>query len=115
MGLEDRADDRPVYYGDLIAARWFDDPEYKFGKVDDYVPGGITMEAVENADHVVRLMNAGEFSRMIDEMSHEAFDPVISRFPMITTGDFDPGAAAAFDKALENAVMLWLHWNYPKK
>jgi len=114
MSLQDRGDDRPVQYGDLIAARWWDDPSWQIGKVDEYASYGIDMDRVDSADHVVRLMTADEFRRMIEDMSQRAFDPVVSRFPMITTGDFSPLATLAFDKALEEAVIDWLDSNYPK-
>ena len=114
MSLQDKVDSRPVQYGDLVAARWFDDPEYKIGKVDDYVENAIRMQDIYSAHHVVLLKNADEFRSMMESMSQEAFNPVVKAFPEVTTGDFDPMASLALDKALESAVILWLNWNYPK-
>lgn len=114
MSLKDREDSRPVDFGDLIAAQWFDDPEYKIGKVGDYGENTITMDAVYNAHHVVKLMDAGEYGRMIENMGQQAFNPVTQQFTMVTTGDFDPLATVALHAALEVAAVQWLNWNYPK-
>lgn len=114
MGLSEREDSRPVNYGDLVAARWYDDPEYRIGKIDDYAPNGISMSEIQNAHHVVILKNADQYNRMMEEASQRLFDPVVQGFPEVRTGDFDPMATLALDTALESAVILWLNWNYPK-
>ena len=114
MGFGERPDSRPVQYGDLIAARWYDEGKWKIRKVDDY--GGtdvVSMQEVENAHHVVLLKDTETRRILIMDASQEMFDPLVKAFPEITTGDFTPEASSALHIAIEHAFILWLEWNHP--
>ena len=116
MGLSEQPDSRPVGVGDLVAAQWFSDPSYYIGEVryDNLIPNPGGVGSVEDAHHMVKLMDANEWRILVSDMSQAAFGPVVSKFPMITTGDFDPGSTFKLEADLKEAVLMWLNWNYPK-
>ena len=115
MALKDRADSRPVNVGDLVALQWYPDPDYYIGEVGyGYTvrnPGGAG--SIHDAYHVVKLMDADEWTRLISSMGDAAFVPIAQRFPMVTTGDFGPEETIKLEQDLKQAVLTWLHWNYP--
>jgi hypothetical protein len=50
----------------------------------------------------------------VAERAQEAFwAHVAGEYPEITTGDFPPGATAAFDEACRDAVRVWVEGNAP--
>ena len=114
MSFSDKPDSRPVQYGDLVAAQWYDGMDWKVRKVDDY--GGtdvISTDEIQNAHHVVLLKGADEWRRLIEDASQATFGPLATAFPEITTGDFDPESSIAINIAIEHAFILWLGWNHP--
>ena len=114
MGFGERPDSRPVGYGDLIAAKWYDEGEWEIRKIDDY--GGsdvVSMGEVENAHHVVLLKDASDWRRLVNDASQDMFGPLIGAFPEVRTGDFTPEATGALHIAIEHAFVLWIGWNHP--
>ncbi len=116
MSLGAMDDSRPVNVGDLVAAQWYPDSIYYIGEVDYnhmiYNPGGVG--SVDNAHHIVKLMDASEWLRLASDMGVAAFASVAQKFPMITTGGFSPEDTIKLEGSIKAAVLSWLRWNYPK-
>lgn len=56
---------------------------------------------------------------VIDKIAEEAqlafWSKVVDMIPNVTSGDFGPGETFAFNRACEEAVRIWVMWNYPRK
>jgi hypothetical protein len=126
MALKDEKDSRPVNNGDLVAAQWYPDETYYIGEVDvvQYGKDAELTQVVKNiggngevdmAYHIVKLMDADKWKRVIDDCSQRMFDPVVKAFPMVKTGDYSPEDTILLDEQIKMAVIKWLHWNYPKE
>ena len=55
----------------------------------------------------------------IEKIAEEAqlafWSKVVDLIPNATSGDFGPGETFAFNRACEEAVRIWVMWNYPRK
>ena len=116
MALKDEEDSRPVITGDLVAAQWYPDEEYYIGEVDfdqtirNYGGRG----DADNAYHLVKLMDAEAWNKLAGEASQGMFNPVVKAFPMVKSGDYAPLDTLKPENDIKAAIVLWLHWNYPK-
>ena len=121
MALTYESDSRPVNVGDLVAAQWFNDETFYIGEVEvelsssSQIVKNIGGEGyVQDAYHVVKLMDADVWKRVLYDMSKATFTPLVEAFPMIDTGDYSPEDTFLFEEQLKMAAIKWLHWNYPK-
>lgn len=109
--FNEREDSRPVNMGDLVAARFFPDPDWRIGLVEpSYEFYG---SCLDDADHVVLIMENDDFDRMIEEAGGALFTVVGKGFPEVRTGDFGPEDQLAFEKHITKSVITWLQWNHP--
>ena len=118
--FKDRPDSRPVNIGDLVAAQWYPDETYYVGEVDVDICGYQIVNNiggcgnVDQAYHVIKLMDAEQWSIVLDNMEQEMFKPLVEAFPMVTTGDYSPEDTLLLSEQVKLMAIKWLHWNYPR-
>ena len=116
QNLNDRPDDRDkVVSGDLVATKFFNDPEWNFGTASSSEAG---MRAcggnLADAHHVVVILTEGELKSLIEKGMDALFAPLVARLPEVTTGDVPLDAQWMLKSAIKDAFIQWLGFNYPR-
>ena len=50
-------------------------------------------------------------NNIVHDCELEFWDELIKHMPLADSGDFDPWQAFKFQKAMEDAIKHWWHWN----
>lgn len=61
------------------------------------------------------MISKSGIEKIAEEAQLAFWSKVVDLIPNATSGDFGPGETFAFNQACEEAVRIWVMWNFPRK